>query len=452
MSIRDLGIIEITVFLVLLAAFLFFFGLFVMLRHRQRYSGVRYARKQRLMEKALQHKIQRAPEEYEDVYYPSGFGAWRDGEEQPSTGGVRNMQGKERAGEGERPDSRDEGRAGQGWKRTGQEQNRSSQRTQYGAAGTNRPSRQEEQTGTAGSGLRERQNAAAGGSLRERKSTAAGNSLEERQSASAGSSLAEKRCASAGGSLRERQNMAAGSSLAEKQGASAGGSLRERQSASAGSGLTEKQGAAARSSLREGQYTAAKSSLTEKQGAAGSSLAEKQGASAGGSLQERQGTAESRLMRQRPKESETVQTPEPRRTGTAGSGRFGQKPEPSETGMSGTWEESDVQSRLRERRNTAGSGLSERQIREKQSAAADRSRESKPMSTGTVQEWPENRRESGAAPAAKAERRAAEPIRIWDVNSQSVRTVKRAQDAVFVEERRISHRRDQLKRLEEAGR
>ncbi len=189
MSIRDLGIIEITVFLVLLAAFLFFFGLFVMLRHRQRYSGVRYARKQRLMEKALQHKIQRAPEEYEDVYYPSKFGAWRDGEEQPNTGGVRNMQGKERAGEGERLDSRDEGRAGQGWKRTGQEQNRSSQRTQYGAAGTNRPSRQEEQTGTAGSGLRERQNAAAGGSLRERKSTAAGNSLEERQSAAAGSSL-----------------------------------------------------------------------------------------------------------------------------------------------------------------------------------------------------------------------------------------------------------------------
>lgn len=119
--------------------------------------------------------------------------------------------------------------------------------------------------------------------------------------------------------------------------------------------------------------------------------------------------------------------------------------------MSGTWEESDVQSRLRERRNTAGSSLSERQLREKQSTAADRSRETKPMSTGTVQEWPENRRESGAAPAAKADRRAAEPIRIWDVNSQSVRTVKRAQDAVFVEERRISHRRDQLKRLEEAG-
>ena len=392
MSIRDLGIIEITVFLVLLAAFLFFFGLFVMLRHRQRYSGVRYARKQRLMEKALQHKIQRAPEEYEDVYYPSKFGAWRDGEEQPNTGGVRNMQGKERAGEGERLDSRDEGRAGQGWKRTGQEQNRSSQRTQYGAAGTNRPSRQEEQTGTAGSGLRERQNAAAGGSLRERTSTAAGNSLEERQSAAAGSSLAEKRGASAGGSLRE------------------------------------------------GQYTAAESSLTKKQGAAGSSLAEKQGTA-----------AESRLMRQRLKESESVQTPEPGGTGTAGSGRFGQKPGPSETGMSETWEESDVQSRLRERRNTAGSSLSERQLREKQSTAADRSRETKPMSTGTVQEWPENRRESGAAPAAKADRRAAEPIRIWDVNSQSVRTVKRAQDAVFVEERRISHRRDQLKRLEEAG-
>ena len=156
-------------------------------------------------------------------------------------------------------------------------------------------------------------------------------------------------------------------------------------------------------------------------------------------------------MRQRLKESESVQTPEPGGTGTAGSGRFGQKPAPSETGMSGTWEESDVQSRLRERRNTAGSSLSERQLREKQSTAADRSRETKTMSTGTVQEWPENRRESGAAPAAKADRRAAEPIRIWDVNSQSVRTVKRAQDAVFVEERRISHRRDQLKRLEEAG-
>ena len=451
MSIRDLGIIEITVFLVLLAAFLFFFGLFVMLRHRQRYSGVRYARKQRLMEKALQHKIQRAPEEYEDVYYPSKFGAWRDGEEQPSTGGVRNMQGKERAGEGERLDSRDEGLAGQGWKRTGQEQNRSSQRTQYGAAGTNRTSRQEEQTGTAGSGLRERQNAAAGGSLRERKSTAAGNSLEERQSAAAGSSLAEKRGASAGSSLRERQNMAAGSSLAEKQGAAAGSSLRERQNMAAGSSLAEKQGAAG-SSLRERQNTAAGSSLAEKRGAsAGSSLAEKRGASAGSSLREGQGTAESRLMRQRLKESESVQTPEPGGTGTAGSGRFGQKPAPSETGMSGTWEESDVQSRLRERRNTAGSSLSERQLREKQSTAADRSRETKTMSTGTVQEWPENRRESGAAPAAKADRRAAEPIRIWDVNSQSVRTVKRAQDAVFVEERRISHRRDQLKRLEEAG-
>ncbi len=438
MSIRDLGIIEITVFLVLLAAFLFFFGLFVMLRHRQRYSGVRYARKQRLMEKALQHKIQRAPEEYEDVYYPSKFGAWRDGEEQPNTGGVRNMQGKERAGEGERLDSRDEGRAGQGWKRTGQEQNRSSQRTQYGAAGTNRPSRQEEQTGTAGSGLRERQNAAAGGSLRERKSTAAGNSLEERQSAAAGSSLAEKRGASAGGSLREGQYTAAESSLTKKQGA-AGGNLRERQNTGAGSGLAEKQGATG-SSLRERQNTAAESSLTKKQGAAGSSLAEKQGAA-----------GRSRLMRQRLKESESVQTPEPGGTGTAGSGRFGQKPGPSETGMSGTWEESDVQSRLRERRNTAGSSLSERQLREKQSTAADRSRETKPMSTGTVQEWPENRRESGAAPAAKADRRAAEPIRIWDVNSQSVRTVKRAQDAVFVEERRISHRRDQLKRLEEAG-
>ena len=437
MSIRDLGIIEITVFLVLLAAFLFFFGLFVMLRHRQRYSGVRYARKQRLMEKALQHKIQRAPEEYEDVYYPSKFGAWRDGEEQPSTGGLRNMQGKERAGEGERLDSRDEGRAGQGWKRTGQEQNRSSQRTQYGAAGTNRTSRQEEQTGTAGSGLRERQNAAAGGSLRERKSTAAGNSLEERQSAAAGSSLAEKQGA-AGGSLRERQNTGAGSGLAEKQGA-AGSSLRERQNMAAGSSLAEKRGASAGGSLRERQNTAAGSSLAEKQGATGSSL------------REGQGTAESRLMRQRLKESESVQTPEPGGTGTAGSGRFGQKPGPSETGMSGTWEESDVQSRLRERRNTAGSSLSERQLREKQSTAADRSRETKPMSTGTVQEWPENRRESGAAPAAKADRRAAEPIRIWDVNSQSVRTVKRAQDAVFVEERRISHRRDQLKRLEEAG-
>ncbi|MDE7297456.1 MAG: hypothetical protein K2N94_01340 [Lachnospiraceae bacterium] len=48
--------------------------------------------------------------------------------------------------------------------------------------------------------------------------------------------------------------------------------------------------------------------------------------------------------------------------------------------------------------------------------------------------------------------RAAEPIRLWDVNSQSVRTVKRAQqEPIFVEERRISHRRDQLKRLEEAS-
>lgn len=45
-----------------------------------------------------------------------------------------------------------------------------------------------------------------------------------------------------------------------------------------------------------------------------------------------------------------------------------------------------------------------------------------------------------------------EPLRMWDSNSKSVRTAKRSQQDLpfFVEERRISHRRDQLKRLEEA--
>ena len=45
-----------------------------------------------------------------------------------------------------------------------------------------------------------------------------------------------------------------------------------------------------------------------------------------------------------------------------------------------------------------------------------------------------------------------EMLRMWDTNSKSVRTVKkrRQEEPIFVEERRISHRRDQLKRMEEA--
>ena len=44
-----------------------------------------------------------------------------------------------------------------------------------------------------------------------------------------------------------------------------------------------------------------------------------------------------------------------------------------------------------------------------------------------------------------------ESLRIWDNSSKSMRTAKRSQQDApfFVEERRISHRRDQLKRLEE---
>ena len=44
-----------------------------------------------------------------------------------------------------------------------------------------------------------------------------------------------------------------------------------------------------------------------------------------------------------------------------------------------------------------------------------------------------------------------EPLRMWDNNSKSLRQAKRSQQdpPFFVEERRISHRRDQLKRLEE---
>ena len=40
---------------------------------------------------------------------------------------------------------------------------------------------------------------------------------------------------------------------------------------------------------------------------------------------------------------------------------------------------------------------------------------------------------------------------MWDNNSKSLRQAKRSQQdpPFFVEERRISHRRDQLKRLEE---
>lgn len=55
--------------------------------------------------------------------------------------------------------------------------------------------------------------------------------------------------------------------------------------------------------------------------------------------------------------------------------------------------------------------------------------------------------------AGKKGKHGQEPLRMWDNNSKSVRTAKRSQQdpPFFVEERRISHRRDQLKRLEEAG-
>ena len=49
------------------------------------------------------------------------------------------------------------------------------------------------------------------------------------------------------------------------------------------------------------------------------------------------------------------------------------------------------------------------------------------------------------------EKRREESLRMWDNNSKSLRQAKRSQQdpPFFVEERRISHRRDQLKRLEE---
>ena len=129
MSIRDLGIIEITVFLVLLAAFLFFFGLFVMLRHRQRYSGVRYARKQRLMEKAL--LLCKAAFRCCILPFPQATSCRCSPFLRKAASCCRALSFLKAVS---CLDSRDEGRAGQGWKRTGQEQNRSSQRTQYGAS------------------------------------------------------------------------------------------------------------------------------------------------------------------------------------------------------------------------------------------------------------------------------------------------------------------------------
>lgn len=60
MSIRDLGVIEITVFVVVLAAFLVFFGLFIMLRHRKtRSNRQRFSKKQLAMEDAMQQKMNR---------------------------------------------------------------------------------------------------------------------------------------------------------------------------------------------------------------------------------------------------------------------------------------------------------------------------------------------------------------------------------------------------------
>jgi flagellar biosynthesis/type III secretory pathway M-ring protein FliF/YscJ len=53
--------------------------------------------------------------------------------------------------------------------------------------------------------------------------------------------------------------------------------------------------------------------------------------------------------------------------------------------------------------------------------------------------------------SAENPQKGQDVLRMWDNNSKSLRMAKRAQDSTFfVEERRISHRRDQLKRLEEA--
>ncbi len=61
MSIRDLGMIELTVFAALFALFVLFFGLFVMLRHQKRVAKSRKLLKKRaLMEEAVRQKVRPA--------------------------------------------------------------------------------------------------------------------------------------------------------------------------------------------------------------------------------------------------------------------------------------------------------------------------------------------------------------------------------------------------------
>ena len=64
MSIRDLGIIEIAIFLVLLVAFLIFFIFFIIMRHKQRkYGKEDLSRRQNEMEMALERKLARTESE-----------------------------------------------------------------------------------------------------------------------------------------------------------------------------------------------------------------------------------------------------------------------------------------------------------------------------------------------------------------------------------------------------
>ena len=66
MSFRDLGVIELTVFAVLVAAFLLFFILFVILRHRkQAANNRRLLRKRATMEEAVEKKVRPVREKAE---------------------------------------------------------------------------------------------------------------------------------------------------------------------------------------------------------------------------------------------------------------------------------------------------------------------------------------------------------------------------------------------------
>ncbi len=74
MSFRDLGIIELTVFAVLTAAFLLFFILYVILRHRKRAANSRkLLRKQAMMEEAVQKKVRRVGEKPERIAMASDY-------------------------------------------------------------------------------------------------------------------------------------------------------------------------------------------------------------------------------------------------------------------------------------------------------------------------------------------------------------------------------------------